>query len=151
MVGSHVDTQGITLSPLDAIPPVSDAVTATVYPLGMVWGEDEFKRWGVAWGKRYRVHLRSRNQKLKDIAEKMSLAEVTLRSFTNGTRSPSLIEFMTMCQLAEVEPALILFGSRTIHDVAMEADREAKAKVDAQRQPKKVTESARKKQTKVTG
>jgi transcriptional regulator with XRE-family HTH domain len=148
MLGRHVDTQGITASADESIPPVSDTVNPTVYPLGMVWSGDDFKKWGNAWGKRYRAYLRSKGRSLKDVAEAMELAESTLRSFTNGTRSPSLVEFLTMCQLAEADPATILFGSPTVNDVALQHHKEWLATPQAPAKEK--VREARKKGAKAT-
>jgi transcriptional regulator with XRE-family HTH domain len=148
MLGRHVDTQGITASADESIPPVSDTVNPTVYPLGMVWSGAEFKKWGNAWGKRYRIYLRSKNRGLKDVAEAMDLAESTLRSFTNGTRSPSLVEFLTMCQLAEADPATILFGSPTVNDVALQHHKEWMATPHAPAKEK--VKEARKRAAKAT-
>lgn len=69
------------------------------------------------WGNRLRAHAKSRKIPLRWIAGEMELAESTIRSFTNGWRSPSLAEFFEMCRLVDADPATILFDSPTVSAV----------------------------------
>lgn len=116
-----INTHGITNAVGNAIPLVSDCFLRGVYDSRMGRGTRDLKAWGREWGERYRRHLKANGLKLSKIAEQMDLAEVTLRSFTNGVRVPDLNEFMTMCQLAQADPSTILFGSPTVNDVALKA------------------------------
>lgn len=68
------------------------------------------------WGRRLKTHLKEKGENLASLAEKMTLSEATLRSWTNGTRRINLVDFMNACRLAKADPAQILFGKPVLSD-----------------------------------
>ena len=61
------------------------------------------------WGKRFRAECADRGLNLAMVAERLDLAESTLRSWTNGTREINLADFFRLCNAADVDPKSILF------------------------------------------
>jgi transcriptional regulator with XRE-family HTH domain len=66
------------------------------------------KEWKT-WGPRFRQQCRDKNLNLAKIAERIGLAESTVRSWTNGTREINLSDFFRLCAAAEIEPDEVLF------------------------------------------
>jgi transcriptional regulator with XRE-family HTH domain len=63
------------------------------------------------WGKRFRAGCRGKTT-TRQVAEKLGLAESTVRSWINGTRELNLTDFFRLCGAAGLDPALILFASQ---------------------------------------
>lgn len=78
----------------------------------MVKPKDAWKSWGL----RFRNQLKDRGKNLAYVAEKMTdkngdqMSESAVRSWTNGTRKINLEDFFRACEVAELNPAVILFG-----------------------------------------
>lgn len=104
--GRHCDTYGIASSPQIAIRIVSDVIRRVSYHARMAKFEYPWED----WGRRFRVQIKEREVTLAKVAEKMGLAEVTLRSWTNGTRDANLADVFRMCEVAGVDPAIVLLG-----------------------------------------
>lgn len=66
-----------------------------------------------AWGARFREAAKEKGKTFPQIgrAMKPARADSTIRSWTNGTRKINLIEFFELCRAADVDPAVVLFGS----------------------------------------
>lgn len=82
---------------------------------GFPYGErmkEEKEKTPLGWGPRFRKHLKSKGLSLGDVAEKLDVAESTVRSWTNGTRDINLTDFVTLCDAAGLDHALILFSGR---------------------------------------
>jgi len=62
------------------------------------------------WGKRFRKLLRHKGSNLAKVADAMQLSESALRSWTNGNRQINLQDFFKLCEVAEVDPAVVLFA-----------------------------------------
>jgi transcriptional regulator with XRE-family HTH domain len=86
-----------------ATPHVSDFGGGFPYPPFM----KHDKKWQ-GWGQRFRLACRVNGLTLAQVAEKMDLAESTLRSWTNGTREINLSTFFHLCAAADVSPYAIL-------------------------------------------
>ncbi len=86
-----------------SIPAVSD--TPAVAPYHWQMENDSWK----GWGPRFKKLAKENGETLATIAEKMGLAESTLRHWTNGTREINLTDLMRMCKAARVHPSLVLF------------------------------------------
>ena len=74
--------------------------------------EQKSERTPLGWGSRFRYHVKQRESSLAKVAEKMGLAESTVRSWTNGTRDINLSDFLRLCDAAEIDPAVILFAGK---------------------------------------
>lgn len=111
----HNDTYGIGPSRPMSIPIVSDCLQYTPYHPVMVYLRGDPR---TGWGKRFREFLQDKGKSLAWVAQRMpsktkegeSLNESTLRSWTNGTRKINLVDFFAICEIAEADPAVILFG-----------------------------------------
>lgn len=69
------------------------------------------------WGMRFRKAAYAKGWTLAKLAEKLPgekpgqpMAESTLRSWTNGNRDVNLKDFVTLCNAAGLDPAVVLFG-----------------------------------------
>lgn len=62
------------------------------------------------WGKRLKALAKEKGLNLAALAEKLGLAESTVRSWTNGTHNTTLKDFFLLCAAADLDPALVLFG-----------------------------------------
>lgn len=69
------------------------------------------QRLGSGWRKRLRDGFRVKELTLAQVAERMELAESTLRSWTNGNREPNLDDFFRLCAVTELDPQETLFGT----------------------------------------
>jgi transcriptional regulator with XRE-family HTH domain len=67
------------------------------------------KEWKT-WGSRFRQQCRDKGLNLAKIAERLDLAESTVRSWTNGTRKINLSDFFRLCGAAGIEPSEVLFA-----------------------------------------
>ena len=67
------------------------------------------KEWKI-WGPRFRQQCRDKGLNLAKIAERLDLAESTVRSWTNGTREINLSDFFRLCSAAGIEPGEVLFA-----------------------------------------
>ncbi len=85
-----------------SIPVVSDTRESAPYHWQME--NDSWK----GWGPRFKKLAKENGETLATIAEKMGLAESTLRHWTNGTREINLTDLMRMCKAARVHPSLVL-------------------------------------------
>ena len=65
------------------------------------------------WGRRFREGSKRKGLNLRQIAERMDLAESTVRSWTNGNRDINLTDFLKLCEAAGLDPAVTLFAGRT--------------------------------------
>lgn len=101
----HNDTYGIALQFPLSIPTVSDNQGAL--PYYSLMEKDDWK----TWGPRFKALAKENGETLATVAEKMGLAESTLRSWTNGTHDVNLADVMEMCAHADVNPALVLFNA----------------------------------------
>lgn len=63
------------------------------------------------WATRFREDCRQRELSLANVAERLDMAESTIRSWTNGTREINLSDFFRLCAAAGVDPRIVLFGS----------------------------------------
>lgn len=66
----------------------------------------------LGWGPRFRRKAREKHLNLAELAERMGLSEAALRHWTNGTREINLTDFLTLCDKADLDPAVILFSGR---------------------------------------
>ena len=66
----------------------------------------------LGWGQRFRDQARAKGLSLADVAEKLDLAESTVRSWTNGTRDINLTDFIELCDAAGLDHAMILFAGK---------------------------------------
>jgi transcriptional regulator with XRE-family HTH domain len=117
MLSFHSDTHGIALGERKSIPSVSDTRTPRPYHSWVT--EDPVK----TWGKRLRVILKKKKIRQPWIAEKMGVADSTLRSWLNGNRPIQFDDLRTICKLADVHLSLVLFD-------AMPMDTEMKRRID---------------------
>lgn len=62
------------------------------------------------WPTRFKSHLREFKQKHADISKKLEISEGALRHWLNGTRKINLEDFFRLCDAANADPVLILFG-----------------------------------------
>ena len=99
------DTYGIIGKSGKSIPIVSDT-KAVFGQYSHVPKNDTWK----AWGKRFRIQAKEKGRSLAQVAERTDWQEVTLRSWTNGTREINLSDFFRLCEAAEVDAAHVLFG-----------------------------------------
>lgn len=113
VTGWHVDTYGIGAWRPLSIHGVSDAIGRRGYHFQMV---DTSRSW-LDWGVRFRTQIKEKGLSLAEVAAKMTrpdeeepLAESTLRSWTNGTRNINLADVFWLCEAADVDPAIVLFG-----------------------------------------
>lgn len=90
----------------NAIRGVSDVRAAPRYHPEMV---KEYEAWK-GWGERYRLLRKVTGVPFSEIADGLGCAESSLRSWLNGTRPIRLDHFFQACELANVDPALVLFG-----------------------------------------
>lgn len=67
---------------------------------------------GARWARRFREALKAQESSLAKVAEKMGVAESTVRSWTNGHRDINLDDFLRLCNAAEVDAAVILFADQ---------------------------------------
>jgi transcriptional regulator with XRE-family HTH domain len=88
---------------------VSDTLRGRPYAAGMKKSEKGAKT-PRGWGLRFRTFIRAKGLNLSAIAEKMGLAESTIRSWTNGTRDVNLSDFLRLCRAAGLDPASVLFA-----------------------------------------
>lgn len=77
-----------------------------------------------SWGTRLRAHLKKKKSNLAKLAEKVERSEPTLRSWTNGTRQINLVDFFYICEAAEADPAIILFGTALLSQEQSKAIRD---------------------------
>lgn len=82
------------------------------------------------WSTRYRAEIRKKHSSLAKVAEKLGMAESTLRSWTNGNREVNLSDFFAMCRAGGVDPAVVLFGRPVMTEQAVTAARQIAASVD---------------------
>lgn len=78
----------------------------------------------------------------EDLGSLLDVTEGAARHYTNGTRSPSLDQFMLMCDLAGADPATVLFGHPTIDKVALQRQREQLAQPHSPVKRPKIKEPA---------
>jgi transcriptional regulator with XRE-family HTH domain len=64
------------------------------------------------WGTRFRNCAREKGMSTRSLAEKIGLAESSVRSWINGTREINLTDFFQMCEVAGIDPATVLFAER---------------------------------------
>lgn len=121
---SHNDTYGIVHSPALSIHDVSHRQPRLQYDCGM----DKKPHAWLDWGNRFRAQAKEKGRSLAQVAALMispetdeALAESTLRSWTNGTRQINLSDFFWLCDTAEVDPAMVLFGQPMLTEVQREA------------------------------
>lgn len=63
------------------------------------------------WGQRFRNARKEKGLSLRSCALKMELTEGALRHWENGNRNINLEDFFRLCEIADVDPCLILFGA----------------------------------------
>lgn len=96
-----------------SIPKVSDAPRLCAYAYVM---EDKEDKTPYGWGARFRQAAYQKGWSLATLAEEMvdengkPMAESSLRSWTNGNRDINLSDFLRLCGIAKLDPAVILFG-----------------------------------------
>lgn len=61
------------------------------------------------WATKFREECRRRELSLAQVAERLDMAESTVRSWTNGTREINLSDFFRLCAVAEIDPQGVLF------------------------------------------
>jgi transcriptional regulator with XRE-family HTH domain len=66
----------------------------------------------LGWGARFREQIKAKGKSLGQIAEKLGLAESTVRSWTNGTRDVNLSDYLKLCAAAQLDPVVSLVGSK---------------------------------------
>jgi transcriptional regulator with XRE-family HTH domain len=66
----------------------------------------------LGWGAAFRQHAKGKGLSLGQIAERMNLAESTLRSWTNGQRDINLSDYLKLCRAAGIDPAVVLFAGQ---------------------------------------
>lgn len=71
-------------------------------------GEETDKTPG-KWGTRFRALAKAKGWDLAKIAEAMERSESGVRSWTNGSRDINLAEFLQMCKVVGLDPAVVLF------------------------------------------
>ena len=76
----------------------------------------ERKKGWQGWGMRYREMVKAKGLTLAKVAEKMDMAESTLRSWTNANRSIKLHLFVRICEAAGLDPAVVLFAGQVDED-----------------------------------
>lgn len=86
---------------------VSHGKIPYTYYRGMANGDKAWK----TWGARFRDQMRAKELNLAVLADRMSLAESTLRSWTNGNRDINLSDFFRLCAAAGIDPHDVLFPS----------------------------------------
>jgi transcriptional regulator with XRE-family HTH domain len=101
----HNDSYGIKQSFYKSTPPVSDFGDKERYIAYM----PQIDTWK-SWGRRFRIQIKEKGKNLAKVAERMDLAESTIRSWTNGTREINLSDFFRLCEAGGVDPAHVLFG-----------------------------------------
>jgi transcriptional regulator with XRE-family HTH domain len=62
------------------------------------------------WGAKFRQAIKLKHLNLAKVAEKLSVHEATVRSWTNGHRDINLSDFLKLCTAAKVDPWPILFA-----------------------------------------
>lgn len=120
----HIDTYGIAQASAMSIHSVSPADMGRAYHCRMA---DTSRPW-LDWGHRFRVQIKDNGKSLAQVAALMTrpgadepLAESTLRSWTNGSREINLSDLFWLCETAEVDPAVVLFGQPILTDVQRKA------------------------------
>jgi len=68
------------------------------------------------WGHRLRLHVRESRRTWGKLAEQLEVTEGTLRHWCNGTREINLTTFFSLCEKAEADPHLILFGQPYLNE-----------------------------------
>lgn len=73
------------------------------------------------WGTRFRRACRDKQSPLttKEVAERLDMAESSVRSWLNGTREINLSDFFLLCSAAGIEPASILFAVDSDHGLSL--------------------------------
>lgn len=66
----------------------------------------------LGWGPRFKRAIKAKGLNLSQIAEKLDMSESALRSWTNGHREINLDDYLRLCSVAEVDPAVVLFGDK---------------------------------------
>lgn len=64
------------------------------------------------WGSRFRLGLKAKKLTTGQVAEKMDLAESSVRSWLNGNREINLSDFFLLCDAAGLDPATVLFAGQ---------------------------------------
>lgn len=98
------DTYRIGLGRGLSILPVSHAPAGPFYDARMV---GDWK----TWGRRFKELAKENGHTLVSLSEQMELTDAALRHWTNGTREINLSTFFRLCELAQVDPAQVLFGA----------------------------------------
>lgn len=107
----HGDTYGISKPVPNAIPFVSDAIRGRKYYRGMA-KDDAWTDWPI----RYRNHVKEKGVRWATIAERMDTTEAGIRHWLNGTRQINLTDFFNLCDAADADPAIVLFGPGKLSD-----------------------------------
>lgn len=122
--GWHRDTYGIGARAGMSIHHVSDYAPRPQYHFRM---SEKVHEWS-GWGRRFRAQIKEKDLSLAAVAAKMippdsdePLAESTLRSWTNGTRNINLSDVFWLCEVAGVDPAIVLFGRPLMTDAQRRA------------------------------
>lgn len=68
------------------------------------------------WSTRLRAHLKEKPKPRGEIAAALGIGEAALRHWLNGTRNLNLEDFFRLCDAAEADPLLILFGPTPMTD-----------------------------------
>lgn len=66
------------------------------------------------WGTRFRHACRDKPTPLttKDVADRLGMAESSVRSWLNGTREINLSDFFRLCDAVGIDPATVLFSGQ---------------------------------------
>lgn len=78
------------------------------------------KQWK-EWGLRFRERIRDKKINLRTLAERLELAESTVRSWINGNREINLSDFFRLCQAGNIDPSQVLFGTSDDNFLAIAA------------------------------
>lgn len=89
-----------------SIPKVSHEIFPYTYYPGMPHATRGEWR---SWATRFREECRRRELSLGQVAERLDVAESTVRSWTNGNREINLGDFFRLCAAAEIDPQRLLF------------------------------------------
>lgn len=71
------------------------------------------------WGPRFRELSQQKGLSTRRLAESLELAESTVRSWLNGNREINLTDFFLICQVGNIDPAAVLFGTADDNFIAI--------------------------------